>query len=288
MNIKNIIKQATHILPDRQYLKLRYFMQFKKPLDLNNPLTFNQKLQWLKLYNRKPEYTRMVDKYEAKKFVAERIGEEHIIPTLGVWEHFDDIDFDALPEKFVLKCTHDSGGLVICTDKAALDKEAARKKIEGSLANNYYWDYREWQYKDVKPRIIAEVFVESGAEGVPHDYKVMCFNGTPKLIELHQGRYANHTQDFYDTQWNKQAIEQVGERMSDTLVPKPQRLEEMLSLSAQLSRDIPHLRVDWYHTEEQLFFGELTFYDGAGLFPFVEEKYDRMLGDWIQLPEKKK
>lgn len=153
------------VLPDKMYLKICYKLATGKKLDLKNPQTFNEKLQWLKLYDRKPEYTRMVDKYEAKKYVAEKIGEEYIIPTLGVWDHFDEIDFDSLPDQFVLKCTHDSGGLVIVRDKAKLDKVAAKQKIEKSLKRNYYYSGREWPYKDVKPRIIAEKYMEDISSG---------------------------------------------------------------------------------------------------------------------------
>ena len=172
----------SHIIPDALYLKLRYWKVFHKPLNLKNPQTFNEKLQWLKLYDRKPEYTCMVDKYKAKQYVAERIGQEYIIPTLGVWDSFDEIDFDALPDQFVLKCTHDSGGLVICQDKKTLDKEAARRRITASLQRNYFWANREWPYKNVKPRIIAEVYMQDTVTAELRDYKFFCFNGTAKLL----------------------------------------------------------------------------------------------------------
>lgn len=190
-------------IPDDTYLRLAYRIRMGKKLNLDHPRTFNEKLQWLKLYDRKPEYTTMVDKYEAKQWVASRIGEEYIIPTLGIWDHFDEIDFDALPNQFVLKCTHDSGGLVICRNKATLDKEKAKKKLDHCLRNNYFWGMREWPYKNVKPRIIAEKYMEDSAgraellddkstyNGLT-DYKFFCINGKPRFVYVSRG-FEYHT-----------------------------------------------------------------------------------------------
>ena len=257
-------------------------------MDLDNPKTFNEKLQWLKLYDRRPEYTTMVDKYEVKFYVAEHIGEQYIIPTLGVWNHFDEIDFDILPDQFVLKCTHDSGGLIICRDKGKIDIRKAKKKIEQSLKQNFYYWGREWPYKNVIPRVIAEEYMEDEYGRELKDYKVLCFNGVPKLIELHSGRYTNHhTQDFYDTDWNKLTISQTGlpdYQVTSEVFPRPNALQEMISLSRVLAENIPHIRVDWYLIHGQLFFGELTFFDGSGFVPFDDPKDDLMMGDWITLP----
>jgi len=271
-------------IPDQPYLKMRFHADMGRKLNLNAPQTFNEKLQWLKLYDRKPEYTMMVDKYAVKKYVADTIGEEYVIPTLGVWEHFDEIDFDSLPNQFVLKCTHDSGGLVICRDKSTLDLKDAQNKITKSLNRNYYYVGREWPYKNVKPRVIAEKYIEDSVTGDLRDYKVLCFSGEPKLIELHKERFSNHTQDFYDTDWNRQTITQCGEPLSDKVEKKPEALEKMLALSRMLAKDIPHVRVDWYLNEEKLFLGELTFYDASGFDPFDNEEDDLMIGSWISLP----
>ena len=176
-------------MSDEQFLKKEFFLAMGKPLDLDNPKTFNEKLQWLKIHNRKPEYTTMVDKYAAKQYVADKIGSQYIIPTLGVWDHFDDIDFDALPDQFVLKCTHDSGGLVICKDKSGLDKKAAKRKIEHCLRRKYYYAHREWPYKDVKPRIIAEKYMTNGTSEELNDYKLMCFNGKVKETFVCSSRF---------------------------------------------------------------------------------------------------
>ena len=269
---------------DEEYLKKLFKCHMKRELNLDNPQTFNEKLQWLKLYDRKPEYTTMVDKYAVKKYVADIIGEEYIIPTLGVWNHFDEIDFDKLPNQFVLKCTHDSGGIVICKDKNKLALKSAKKKIEKCLKRNYYWSSREWPYKDVKPRIIAEKFLSDEGKEELADYKVLCFNGEPKLIEVHKGRfYGNHTADNYDEFWNKTDIEQYDLPKSDEILPKPKFLEEMLHLSRLLSKDLIHVRVDWYFTNNRLYFGELTFFDGSGYNLFCGDA-DGLLGSWIKLP----
>lgn len=286
MSLKQIVKKMTNILPDGLFLRLEYFRRLGCFPNLTNPKTFNEKLQWLKLHDRKPEYTRMVDKYEAKRYVAERIGEKYIIPLIGVWDSFDQIDFERLPDQFVLKCTHDSGGLVICPDKVKLDKAAANKKINASLKNNYYWHSREWPYKHLNPRIIAEKYMVDKT-GDLQDYKVLCFNGEPKLVQFHKGRYQNHTQDYFDTEWNNLKIYQ-GLPMSETDIEKPVFLEQMLRLSKELSAGIPHVRVDWYYVEGRLYFGELTFFDASGFEAFEPEQWNYTLGSWIQLPDKTK
>ncbi|MBQ9838694.1 MAG: glycosyl transferase [Oscillospiraceae bacterium] len=275
-------------MPDKMYLKLRYYSLIHKKLDLKNPKTFNEKLQWMKLYNRKPEYTMMVDKYAVRDYIADQIGAEYLIPLLGAWERVEDIDFDGLPEQFVLKCNHDSASVVICKDKTEFNREAAKNKLAYCLKRNLYWWGREWPYKNVKPRIIAEKYMvdESGTE--LRDYKVMCFNGEPKLIQYHQGRFAEeHTQDFYDPQWNRQEFTQ-GLPLAETPEEKPVFLDEMLELSRKLSAGIPHVRVDWYYVQGQLYFGELTFFDASGFYEFEPAQWNEIVGSWITLPEKAK
>lgn len=271
---------------DALYLKMEYYFQTGRRLNLNNPKSYNEKLQWLKIHDRKPEYTQMVDKAGVKDYIAKTIGEQYVIPTLGVWKHFDEIDFTTLPEKFVLKCTHDSGGLVICKDKKTLDKVSAKEKIEKCLKKNYFYGTREWPYKDVEPRIIAEPLLEQANGEEICDYKVMCFNGKAKLIELHMNRHSDHhTQDFYDVNWQKTEISQ-GKGYggcSDIEVSKPSCLDEMLQLSETLTKDMAHCRVDWYVVNGHLYFGELTFFDGSGYVLFDDDKYDLLLGSWIHL-----
>lgn len=269
-------------MPDDEYLRRYYRARTGRELNLDHPQTFNEKLQWLKIHDRNQLYITLVDKYEVKGYVAKRIGNEHIIPTYGVWERFEDIDFNKLPDKFVLKTTHDSGGIVICNEKDKFNIKQARKILKRSLKRNYYYKMREWPYKSVKPRIIAEKFMvdESGVE--LKDYKVLCFNGVPKLIELHQGRFSDiHYQDFYDTNWQKTKICNIHEQQHPEIAPKPLCFEEMLDYSSLLAANIPHVRVDWYVINEELYFGEMTFYDAAGFDLYKDDNDDLLLGSWI-------
>ena len=276
-------------LPDTAYLKILYKGRFDKKLDLNNPKTFNEKLQWLKLHDRQAAYPTMVDKYEAKIYVAEKIGSEYIVPTIGVWDKFEDIDFSSFPDKFVLKCTHDSGGIVICKDKSKLNIEEARKKINKSLRQNYYWSGREWPYKEVKQRIIAEKYLEIDADNDVIDYKVHCFNGVPEMILVCKDRFAKTgmTEDFYDVKWNHLQISRLKHGNSQTLISKPLMLDLMLNFAAQLSKDIPFSRIDFYEVNEKLFFGEITFFPASGFERFNPDTVDLQLGDRIHLPKVK-
>ena len=285
MDKKTLAKRILRILPDPLYLRLRYLIAFREPLHLKNPRTFNEKLQWLKLYDRNPEYTRMVDKYEAKKYVAERIGEEYIIPTLGVWDRFEDIDFDALPDQFVLKCTHDSGGLVICKDKKSLDLAAARKKISACLKENYYWDYREWPYKNVKPRIIAEPYLEDKEEKELRDYKFFCFDGCVDNVMVGMDRKSGDPKFyFFNDKWELLRLNIRGKNAAkDFTIPKPKRIEKMFQIASSLSQGIPFARVDLYHCNGQVFFGEITFYPQGGFDSNLLESTDEYLGKLIDL-----
>ncbi len=284
----SIKRRILNLLPDKLYLELMFKTRLGYKLDLKNPKTFNEKLQWLKLHDRKPIYTTMVDKYEAKKYVADKIGEQYIIPTFGVWDNPDDIDFDALPDQFVLKCNHNSGlGMCICKDKSKLDIEAVRRELWKGYRQDYYKTSREWPYKNVRRKILAEKYLSDDTENSLIDYKVLCFNGSPKLIELHRGRFTDHqTQDFYDSDWNLTTISQTGVaefQSSNEPFPKPDKLDEMLELSRVLSKEFSHIRVDWYLVNNKLFWGELTFFDGSGLEPFDNISDDKMMGEWIVL-----
>lgn len=277
------------LFSDKFIVKCAYKEYTGKKLDLKNPQTFNEKLQWLKLYNRKSEYTAMVDKYEAKKLVAEQIGEEYVIPTLGVWDKFDDIDFDDLPDQFVLKTTHDSGGLIICKDKSKLDKQAAKNKLQKSLKRNYFWYLREWPYKNVKPRIIAEKFMKDSFH--PDEpsllvYKIMCFHGQPKIIQAIQGdKTKEESIDYFDCDWNRLSLRQNFPNSKNPLA-KPQSLEEMLAFAAKMSKGVPFLRVDFYEIEQKPYFSEFTFFSDAGIAKFEPEEWDYTLGSWIELPNR--
>lgn len=270
---------------DKEYLSWLYRARMGRLPDLNHPKSFNEKLQWLKLNDRKPEYTEMVDKYLAKKYVEKRIGEKYIIPTLGVWDEFDQIEFEKLPDQFVLKTTHDSGGVVICKDKANFDKAAAKRKLEKSLKRNYYWAEREWPYKNVKPRIIAENYLSflNGSDLV--EYKVFCFNGKPALFLIckGEGHTDERTNDFYDLEFNHIPVTVTCPNAKEKC-QKPDEYEELLELSRKLAKNTYQLRVDLYVINHKIYFGELTFFHDSGCCKFNPPEWDKRFGDMLKLP----
>jgi len=273
-------------MSDETYLKIAFRSLMGKKLDLKNPQTFNEKLQWLKLYDRKPIYTTMVDKYEAKKYVADIIGEQYIIPTLGVWDKFEDINFDKLPNQFVLKCTHDSGGLVICRDKSKFDVSAAKKKINRSLKRNYFWQGREWPYKNVQPRIIAEKYMEDAQSGDLKDYKFYCFNGEPKFLYV-SGGLENHDTariSFLTLDWQFAPFYRQDYKSFEILPTKPNCYEQMLQICKKLAAGHTFLRVDLYEINKQVYFSELTFHPSSGMMPLGEITQDVLMGNFLTLP----
>lgn len=275
-------------MSDELYIRIAYRARMGKKLVLNQPQTFSEKLQWLKLYNRRLEYTALVDKYEVKPIVAKIIGEEYIIPTLGVWNHYDEIDFDKLPNQFVLKCTHDSGGLVVCKDKGKLDRKATKRKIEQCLKNNFFWGMREWPYKNVKPRIIAEQYMEDEQTKELRDYKFFCFDGEVKALFIATERMKEGEEtkfDFFDENYNHLPFTN-GHPNAEVLPKKPVCFDEMKVLAAKLSKGIPHVRVDFYEVNGKVYFGEMTFFHWSGFTPFVPEEWDYKFGSWIKLPNK--
>lgn len=271
--------------PDKFYLKCIYRTHFGEKLDFKNPKKFNEKLQYLKLNQKNPEYTKMVDKYEAKKYVAEKIGEKYVVPLLGVWYNFDDIDFDSLPEKFVLKCNHDSNSYVICKDKSKLDINAARKRIEPCLKRNFYYIGREWVYKNVKPAIIAEMYMEDDKYGELRDYKFFTFNGKAKLLHTVYNRQNKSEEtygDFFDMDYNHLEI-RMGHNNGPEPPEKPVNFELMKKLAEKLAEDTKHLRVDFYEVNGKVYFGELTFYQDSGMGIIEPDMYNEILGSWIKL-----
>lgn len=272
---------------DKKYLKILYKHCLKKECNLDNPTTYNEKLQWLKLYDRNDYYTKLVDKYEVKNIVSEKIGEEYLIKNLGVWDRFEEIDFDKLPDKFVLKCTHDSGGIVICTDKSKFDLKKAQRKINHCLHRNYFLNHREWPYKNIKPRIIAEEYYvdESGKE--LKDYKFFCFNGKAKILFVATDRPFDTKFDFFDMDFQHLPIIN-GHPNSSVQIKKPKNFDKMIEIVEKLSAGIPHVRVDLYNVNGKIKFGEMTFYHWSGLVPFEPDKWDYKLGKMIELPKKRK
>ncbi len=272
-------------ISDKTYLKLLYETRIGKKLNLKNPITFDEKLQWLKLYDRKDEYTVWADKYEVRNYVAEKLGEQYLIPLLGVWNSADELKLDDLPEQFVLKCTHDSASVCICTNKKNFDWNAAMDKLQKSLNQNYYWHSREWPYKNITPKIIAEAYMtdESGTE--LKDYKIYTFGGEPYLIQVDFDRFHNHRRNLYTTEW--EYIDETIEYSKDpnVKIAKPEHLEEMLECSRKLAVGTISLRTDFYSINGKIYFGEITFYQEAGFAHFEHEEFAKKLGDQIKLPK---
>ncbi|MCR5675156.1 MAG: glycosyl transferase [Lachnospiraceae bacterium] len=279
-------------MPDEEYLTRIFYNELGYPLDLQDPKTFNEKQQWLKINGFYPIYTDYADKVKVKKLVAGILGEEYIIPTYAVWERAEDIDFDSLPDRFVMKCNHTSSvGICICKDKNTLDREAVRRMMRKALKTDYFSYRREKVYRDIERRILAEemLFGEDGAE--PADYKVYVFNGKSGLIEMDIDRFTNHRRNFYDREWNYVPFAQSscfatdpGYRVPDKVKEQGTKLFELAEkVTAGIGTNPPYLRVDFYIAQDKILFGEVTFYDAAGLERFQPEEYDRKLGDMIDL-----
>lgn len=276
--------KIARILPDTSYLKLIYQLQMGRKLNLSNPQTFNEKLQWLKIYNRRPEYHQMVDKQASKQYVSSIIGNEFIIPTLGVWDKFDEIPFETLPNQFVLKCTHDSGSTIICKDKRTFDYEKAKARINRGLKTDLFWFGREWPYKDVPRKIIAEKFMIDNEVNELRDYKFFCFRGEVKCFKVDFDRFIDHRANYFDPDGNPMPFgEVVCPPKPDKQLVLPENLDEMISLAEKLSGDIPFLRVDFYNVQGRIYFGELTFSPASGMGKFIPEAWDAILGSWLRL-----
>lgn len=274
----------TKWMSDERYLKWVYKLSFGEKLDLENPQTFNEKLQWLKINDRDPLYVKLVDKYEVKKHVAEILGEEYVIPTLGVWDRFEDIDFDKLPDKFVLKCTHDSGGLAICRDRSKFNKKSARSKINSSLRTNFFWRGREWPYKNVPHRIIAEQYMED-RNGELNDYKFFCFDGKIDCVMVVTDREKHDAHFYYMSRdWKVLPYGRLTRSLpKDFTLPKPEHLEEMFDIAERLSKGFPCIRIDLYNVDGHIYFGEYTFYNQSGFEDGFDYESNKHLGDQIIL-----
>lgn len=296
-------KGMVNWMPDKFYLSLMFRAVTGKRLNLHEPKYFNEKLQWLKLYDRNPLYTLLVDKVKAKEYVAEKIGKQYIIPTLGVWESADDIDFNTLPDRFVIKCNHNSGkGMYICKDKSKMDENKVREGLRQGLKENYYKHGREWPYRDVPRRILAEQYMEDSGETVMdadvearaarvgglRDYKFFCFNGEPRLCEVISDRAIDERIDFYDLEWNRI----VGLIDDDVVcnsvcdIPRPQSFEDMCYCARILSANIPFSRIDFYDINGRAYWGEITFFPASGFDSFKPDEWNDIIGDWLQLPLK--
>ena len=284
-----LFRKLSRLIPDRIYLQIVYFKHFRRFINFNNPKTFNEKIQWLKLNYRNEEYTKLVDKYRVKQYITKLIGEEYAIPTLGVWNNVDDIDFKSLPEKFVLKCNNDSGGIVICKNKKDFDEAKAKSFLKERLKNNGYWYGREWPYKNVKPCIIAEKYMEDSISKDLKDYKFFCFNGSMEFFDIDIDRFIEHRANYYDRNGNFLPFGKTYCPPDYTKkIEMPKNLDKMIELAETISHNTVLSRIDFYEIDGQVYFGEITFYPGSGFSPFTDEKWDYKLGDMIDLPNIKK
>lgn len=280
-------KNASRISDDRKYIKWKYWLTFGEKCNLDNPKTFQEKLQWIKLNDRKDIYHQMVDKYDAKQFIKEKVGEEYVIPTLGIWDRFEDIDFDSLPNEFIIKNTHDSGSYYICKDKSKLNILEIRKRLFiDTRKESYYVFHREWPYKDLQHRIIVEPLI--APPETLREYKFFCFNGEPKFYQTCYDRnnaLGGAILNFYDLEGYKMDLQDAGHcRHSEVEIPRPINLQKMIDLAKIFSSCTYFLRVDFFEVENRIYCGEFTFFENGGWCKFTPEKYNRILGDWIKLP----
>ncbi|MBP5617108.1 MAG: hypothetical protein J6X06_04905 [Elusimicrobiaceae bacterium] len=274
---------------DEKYLKRMFRSVFNYDLDLNNPKTFSEKLQWLKLYDRNPLYTMLVDKCAVKKWVAEKLGQEYVVPNLGMWNSPDEIEFDKLPNQFVLKCNHNSGlGMCICKDKSKLDVQKVKQALGNGLKQNYYLTNREWPYKNVARKIIAEEFLSDGKNQDLADYKFFCFGGIPHYCQVITDRNSVEKVDFFDMNWQHQPFTGLTKPFphADKMPKIPSCFEKMKQACHILAKDIPFVRVDFYEVNGKMYFGEMTFFPASGLGKFTPDKWNETIGDKLKLPSK--
>lgn len=273
-------------LSDQAYLSIMYRAKLGKKLNLKTPKTFNEKMQWMKLYHRDPIYSSMVDKYEVKQIVATKIGAEHIVPVVGgPWQSVDEIDFDSLPDQFVVKTTHDCGGVRICKDKKSFDRNSAAAFLNRHMQRNYYLTCREWPYKNIVPRLFAEAYISDQTNPVLPVYKIFCFEGQPRVVQaIRNDKQKDETIDYFDTQWNKLDLRQNFPN-SPVLPDRPENLDTMLDIARKLSQGHAFIRIDLYEANGCVYFSEYTFYSDAGFAEFHPDHWDETLGSWINLPE---
>lgn len=281
--IDSIMGHTASIWSDEFYLKVVFRMRMGYKLNLKNPRSYSEKLQWLKLHDKRPEYTTMVDKVAAKDYVVNKVGEKYIIPTIGVWNNVEDIDWDSLPNQFVVKSTNDSGGIVVCKDKTKLNIDEAKKKLKKLGSRDYTKTSKEYPYHDVPHRFIAEKYMEDESGFELKDYKIFCFDGSPKFLFVATGRQQHDTRfDFYDLDFNHLPVLN-GHPNADLWPVKPENFSEMLDVAAKLSKGIPHVRVDLYNVNGKIYFGEMTFFHWSGMVPFEPLEWDYKFGEYINL-----
>ena len=282
----SVKRKTCRLIPTSIYIRLMYYHITGIKLNLKNPQTFTEKLQWMKLHYRNPLYTYCSDKLKVREYIAKKIGDEHLIPLLGVYDKADDIDFEKLPNQFVLKCNHDSGSIIFCKDKNDFDIKAAKAHLKKHMNTNFYYPSREWQYKDIEPKILCEEFLTDEKNEEIKNYKFFCFCGKPKIIQVVCGKYTDMKLKFYDTDWQpiESTISSIPE--PDLTLNKPQKLDEMLRIARKLSEGFAHVRIDLYLRYHKIYFGEMTFFDLGGNRKFNRNEFNLKMGSWFELPEK--
>lgn len=273
-----------NFIPDKIYLRTVFKAETGYKLNLDHPRTYNEKLQWIKLYDRRPEYVIYADKYKVREHIAKQIGEQYLIPLIGMYKTVDEILWEELPNRFVLKCNHASGTNIVCKNKKELDIASTKEKLNKWLKRNAFWGAREWCYKDIEPCIICEEFIETQDGNTPDDYKFMCFNGVPRLIQVHHDRYGDHTLDYYTPEWKKADLKRIDANISTHNITKPEKLKEMLMIAEKLSKDMYYARIDLYCVNNTIFFGEITMYPTGGFSTFTKYEDDLLLGSYMKLP----
>ena len=271
-------------LPDKTYLQLVFKAETGYTLNLEHPKTYNEKLQWIKINDRNPKYVMLTDKYKVRKYIKDTIGEDYLVPLIGMYKKPEEIPWDNLPNRFVLKCNHASGTNIICKDKSALSVNKVTKQLEAWLKRNAYWGAREWCYKNIEPCIICEEFIETEDGNTPDDYKFMCFNGVPRIIQVHHDRFGNHTLTYYTPEWKKLDLKRIDAKQSDETVDKPEQLDEMINIAKHLSSEMYFARIDLYCTKGKIYFGEITLYPTGGFSTFTTYDDDLKLGSFLRLP----
>ena len=274
------------LIPDKLLCSCIYYINYGKKLNLKVPENYSEKILWMKLYDHNPLYTTLVDKYAVRKIVEERIGNKYLIPLLGVYKNFNEIDFDKLPSRFVMKCTHDSGSCIVCLNKDKFDYKMAKKKITKALNTNYFYKSREWPYKNVPPQIIIEQYMSDDKNNGIRDYKFFCFNGKVKFLMIASDRHLGRQNlkfNFYDTDFNKMDMYQHNHKTSKESDPKPHNFDEMVKIAEVLSKGLKHVRIDLYSVNDKVFFGEYTFFHSGGYCQFLPIKYEKMIANWFKL-----
>ncbi len=275
------------LFPPKFYLKMVYRIKMNKKLDLKNPKSFNEKINWLKLYGRQPRYTKMADKYEAREYIKKTIGEQYLVPLIGVYDNANDIPYEKLPDKFILKCNHDSKSSVICWDKSTFDYQKGIDYVNKKLVRNYYYYFREWVYKDINRRIVVEHLLDDGDEKLM-DYRIFCFNGQPVMISVDYNKISDFTRHLYTPEWEYIKAGIKYQYAQTRIIKRPKQMDKMLELASKLSAGIPFLRVDMYLVYGKIYAGELTFYPAAGYSQFTPESFDLEFGEKLKLPEMRK